>query len=736
MVGIPTTDTTPQPVIGRWVSGAWRKVAVPWKAAGGLTAVAAIPNAAWVVGRTDWPIAGRWDGTAWSNVAVPRPVGQAATLADVAMVAADHVWAVGNSQSAGLVKPLVLEYGPDPAIWVDRSPQIPTGSEGAVTSVVVAPGGIVWIAGWLTSAGQPRPWVMVRSGDRWADVPVAAVVNGRGIVSDITFVSANSGWISGFVERPGDTYRPFLQSWNGAAWSSIPLPWAATDSIALSAVTMGGDGSLAVVGTRLRQDDQRGVQARRKNGSWLVRTEHGDRGSLMTDLAPLTAGSMAVGVIANKAAVLVTCGKWQGGANDVSETNSSARAPATGRVGVKEGQSVEATTADAGSGATSVAAQTIDGLVAIDRTHAAGLDRTMKTYEGVVADFNADTYPDLYVNRHDADIPILFMGGASGTFTQLNTDWILRDRHGCAAADFNRDSSLDLMCVVGANRGTRMNPNELSLGVANGGGTLATEDFGLLDAYGRGRELAVLNLNGDIYPDLYVTNEPERIDALPSSNRLYRNVGGTSFEPVPAAGLDMSMGGDCAIAADIDDDLDDDVLLCVSEPTDGNWSGARLFVNQAGTFTDRTSALGIVPMHDVDMAVADFNGDGSLDLAQLRNNLLRVSAGGPGGFSTIFELPIQQGVDMAVGDVDINNRPDLYVVQRTSGNDDHLMLVNDGDGTSFTSMSIPQPRAGSADSVLAIDYDLNGRTDFVLLNGRYEDGPIKLTAFYGTSEVP
>ena len=592
------------------------------------------------------------------------------------------------------------------------------------------PGAESWVAGWLAIGGEPRPWLLTRNGEDWTDVPLAATVPGRATVTDVTFVAANDGWVVGYIERPAAGYAPFLQHWNGTSWSAETLPWPSSASIALSAVSRGGDATLAVVGSRLDQDGHTGIEARRKNGVWRIRVEKGGPGSLMTDVAPLSNGNVAVGVANEKAATLVTCGTWPAATlmddGGVFPTNPGISDDS----GASGSQEVVVSSVISSGPSDTTTAENISGLVAIDRTSAAGLTMSMSTYEGVVGDFNADGYPDIFVNRHISDVPLLLLGSSSGTFTPAPASWTFRDRHGCAAADFNRNSALDLMCVVGANMGTRMNPNELLLGVGSTGGTTATEDFGLLDSYGRGRELAVLNYNRDTYPDLYVTNEPERIDGLPSSNRLYRNVGGSSLQPVPAAGIDTSMGGTCAVAADLDGDMDDDLLLCVSAPTNGVQAGARVFMNEAGTFVDRTATLGVTPMNDEQLAVADFNGDGTLDIAQLRTNLLKISAGGMGGFSSIFELALKRGVAMAVGDVDMNGKPDLYIVQRTMSNRDHLMLVNDGDGSSFTSMLIPEPGAGSADSVLAVDYDHNGRTDFVLLNGRYTPGPIKLTAFY------
>jgi hypothetical protein len=45
-------------------------------------------------------------------------------------------------------------------------------------------------------------------------------------------------------------------------------------------------------------------------------------------------------------------------------------------------------------------------------------------------------------------------------------------------------------------------------------------------------------------------------------------------------------------------------------------------------------------------------------------------------------------------------------------------------------VAIPQTRRGSADDVIALDYDGNGLTDFVVLNGRKKAGPVQLLASF------
>ncbi len=58
------------------------------------------------------------------------------------------------------------------------------------------------------------------------------------------------------------------------------------------------------------------------------------------------------------------------------------------------------------------------------------------------------------------------------------------------------------------------------------------------------------------------------------------------------------------------------------------------------------------------------------------------------------------------------------------------LLVSRKHGKLFASVVIPQTRKGSADDVFALDYDRNGLTDFVVLNGRRKAGPVQLLASF------
>jgi len=358
------------------------------------------------------------------------------------------------------------------------------------------------------------------------------------------------------------------------------------------------------------------------------------------------------------------------------------------------------------------------------------LNLQIPTWGGVVSDFNNDGLADIFINLHDQAQPMLMLNSPNHVFSAATDELPLRDRHNCSAADVNLDGSMDLMCAIGDNKGTSATPDELTLSLADNGGQWASDQFGVMDAYGRGRNAVFLNLNGDEYPDLYIVNESSRSDGMLSSNRLYINDGGTRFVSASSWGVDLSNGGACADGADLNGDGRDDLLLCSTGPS-GSTTGLRAYINTGSGFSEQAAALGLVVNGVNDVAVADFNKDGKPDIAELTATGLDVMLNTGNGYVAGYTLAFNGGADLATGDANGDGYPDIYVLRQTQGNTGDLMLINGGDGTSFTSMQIPEPGAGRADDVLAIDYDHNGLTDFITLNGWLDvHGPVQLTAFF------
>src|SRR5262249_30738062 len=94
-------------------------------------------------------------------------------------------------------------------------------------------------------------------------------------------------------------------------------------------------------------------------------------------------------------------------------------------------------------------------------------------------------------------------------------------------------------------------------------------------------------------------------------------------------------------------------------------------------------------------------------------------------------LKVQGGMTLAMGDVNADHNPDIYVVGGKAGSGnapDHLLLGNATGG--ITTQPIPETTVGYGDRVYALDYNRDGLTDFIVLNGGGDSanvvGPIQL----------
>ena len=215
----------------------------------------------------------------------------------------------------------------------------------------------------------------------------------------------------------------------------------------------------------------------------------------------------------------------------------------------------------------------------------------------------------------------------------------------------------------------------------------------MTDPTGRGRYGAVLDANNDGYPDIFYGTESLRPDGMPSIDRFYLNTGHGSFVDDPAMGLDLNIGSQCAHTVDYNSDGWPDLLVC------GETGGLHLFKNDQGHgFTDVSSILG-APVNAVDAVMVDVNHDSRPDLITLTPTTvaerLQLANGTFAAPKTI--LTVQSGVSLAVGDVNGDNNPDIYVVCGRTGTanaPDYLLLGNATGG--FTTLTIPETTVGGA----------------------------------------
>lgn len=253
------------------------------------------------------------------------------------------------------------------------------------------------------------------------------------------------------------------------------------------------------------------------------------------------------------------------------------------------------------------------------------------------------------------------------------------------------------------------------------------------DPFGRGRLAVFFDLDHDRFDDLFIANRPARTDGLPSRDRVLANPGGRGYIARSVAGIDAAGGADCLRAADLDRDGWEDIVLCERAMDRTDSFGLRILRNVRGRLVDITPTTGIAKRQAVDAIVADMDHDGRPDIVEVTPFQLRIHFRRGDHYDLGYTRPLRQGIAVAAGDVDGDGDRDLYVAQGTREKQyPDQMLLSRGDGRGFRSMSVPQAGTGAAESVTPIDYDRNGLTDFLVLNGRgaLSSGPVQLIAFF------
>ncbi len=365
---------------------------------------------------------------------------------------------------------------------------------------------------------------------------------------------------------------------------------------------------------------------------------------------------------------------------------------------------------------------------------------TTRTFGALVFDYNDDGWPDIFLGRHDAQA--FLYRNDHGHFVRDDATLFAGnvDRHLCAAGDVNGDGRLDFFCVVGGDSGNgpKQTPNELWIQQPDGTFVNEGDQPGLADPYGRGREALLFDANGDGRLDILVGNVSPRNDGMPSPNRLFLNEGPNGWRPAPELGLDLeySVGGaglpgsrfgggnwPMGRLATLDADTNGwaDVLMCAKSPEDKVQS-LHLFHNDEGEgFRDITADSGLAGIAALDAAVADLTGDGQPDLVVVNYQGLTICLNDGGKFAVGYHMPLGDAFRVAVADATGDGSSDIYVMRTlgTPGPDiPDLLLLNDGSYRDYTAIELPAvPGTVRDDAVYPIDYDRDGKAEFLVLHG-------------------
>jgi hypothetical protein len=325
----------------------------------------------------------------------------------------------------------------------------------------------------------------------------------------------------------------------------------------------------------------------------------------------------------------------------------------------------------------------------------------------VVADFNRDGKLDVAVtNDVDQGWVDVLLGNGDGTFVVARTKGFFRPDQ-LATGDFNGDGLPDLAVVASM---PDYPQRQIYVVLGNGDGTFQPPQYASDsdDAYAG---LSIGDFNDDGKLDLIATVRSRYDDAWLTP--LLGNGDGT-FQRMPTTELLHPDPG-----SSVENDFNNDGLLDVAASTlDSGWQIGKAVDVLLGN-GDSTFGHSIVsgPFEDyVGIASADFDGDGSADLALSKNEgaIWVLLGNGDGTFASHGSYDVKSSPSSAaIGDFNGDGIVDMMV---SNSNGKLVALLGRGDGTFQRQIAFGAPQLGSP---LAGDFNGDGRLDLVAINGNY-----------------
>ncbi len=326
----------------------------------------------------------------------------------------------------------------------------------------------------------------------------------------------------------------------------------------------------------------------------------------------------------------------------------------------------------------------------------------------------------------------------------INTAWIitLMLLSGCAREQAGEEQGLFRQLPPSAS-GLNFN-NQLS----------PDENFNIIEYlyYYNGGGVAVGDVNNDGLPDLYFS-------ANQQSNALFLNRGGLRFEDVTEpAGVGGAPGWSTGVTmVDINGDGWLDIYACRLGDYKGIEGHNELFINnQDGTFREAAADYGLAFRgFSTQAAFFDYDRDGDLDCYLLNHSVHSTENYGPSEIRNrrdalagdrllrnedgifrdvtaqagIYSSRIGYGLGVAVGDLNDDGCPDIYVSNDFHEND--YLYYNNCDGTFREAVrsSLSYTSTFSMGSDIA-DFDNDGRLDLITLDMKPAD-PVVLKRSVG-----
>lgn len=340
-----------------------------------------------------------------------------------------------------------------------------------------------------------------------------------------------------------------------------------------------------------------------------------------------------------------------------------------------------------------------DGTLASSYSVKSGLS----PFRLIVADLNNDRQPDLLVSDFTHLRALLNTGG--GTF-ELGDPYLQGVPAAPVAGDFNGDGKLDVVT-----------PGYFAMSFVAGGGD---GNFATVASYQAGAlaesTIASADLNGDGALDIITANSSmgEIAVAMGLGDGTFQTGGAfkSGHNPTAIAVADFNGDGraDVAVAGLID--FPDESKLTIE------------LGNGDGTFTAGTQYS--LKQCSCEIAVADFNGDGNVDIATANYFGDRISillGNGDGTFQRRVDYDAGGNPDaIAVGDFNGDGAPDIAVTNSNAyqtGRPGLTIFIANGDGTFLPAVFYrTDPDDGA---LVAADFNQDGKLDVIVATSQSLD---------------
>jgi hypothetical protein len=352
-------------------------------------------------------------------------------------------------------------------------------------------------------------------------------------------------------------------------------------------------------------------------------------------------------------------------------------------------------------------------------------------FAAAVGDLNGDGKLDLVANsqlgsnttKQSAYSTITVLGNGDGTFQAPITYDVGPLAVAVGAVDLSGNGKLDAVTMN----------TDAGIGVAlgNGDGTLqAARWTNIVDGYSKGGPFPVVaaDFNNDGKADITTLGLDDR--GFINAYAFLENGDGT-FDSAPSGNCLAAGSRTAGALRSADFNHDHHLDLAVGDAS--NNSVVICLGNGDGTFQ---SAMNFFAGGAREMDLADFNGDGNLDLAVPTGGLINILHGNGDG---TFQSPVNQGQGthatyVVAGDFNGDGKVDLVV----EGNFTYILLGK-GDGTFQTARKV----AAAGTSVRIGDFNRDGKLDLAIFtnttvnillgngNGTFQSGKTYGSGFSG-----